>query len=131
MALHFYGGAVTIGGTNGTLLSSGDGSAPLVFDGMFPGASDVTKKLTIAVRADPGEQWYHCVISLKGTYQNRFYLSNYAYTSTNMSFGNSLYYPIVGDTNKLLDITAYAGPTDPTGPDTSVDLVIVHAIRIV
>jgi hypothetical protein len=122
----------TDGLQDGTLISSSDGTAPVVFDGMYPGAATVSKTVgNLAIRADAGEVWRFVNLTFKGTSINRF-----IFTGANV--GNSLSYKLattnttnavdallkkVTDVNIGFSVTADAAPADSGSPDTSVQMV--------
>lgn len=129
MSLKFYQNA-TDGAKDGTLISSSDGTAPVIFDGMYPGASTVSKTISIAIRADAGEVWRFVNLTCKGTSLAKFKLDG-----TNLgSYGSaklwvdvqparSCFIRKVTDTNIVFSVTAEASPSDTGSPDTSVSLV--------
>jgi len=128
MGLHFYLNG-TEGQKDGILISSGDLTNPIVFDGMYPGSATVKKTVNVAIRADAGEVWRFVNIVLKGTHAHRFTFANYAdwYMSSTKAIalgtGGGLLILKVTDTNKVFQLTAAAAPTDTGSPDTTVKLV--------
>lgn len=120
MGLKFYKNA-TAGTKDGVLLSSGDGTEPIIFDGMYPGVATVSKSFSnIAIRADDGEVWRCVYLTCKGTNAGKFYISA---SNTYISTSYNALIRKVTDTNTLITVTAEASPTDAGSPDTSVDLV--------
>jgi len=127
MGLHFYLNG-TEGQKDGILISSGDLTNPIVFDGMYPGSATVKKTVNVAIRADAGEVWRFINIVLKGTHAHRFTFGGYQRAMGNsapiaLGEGGGLLILKVTDTNKVFQLTAAAAPTDTGSPDTTVKLV--------
>lgn len=127
LALHFYLNGST-GNRDGTLLSSGDWSNPLVFDGLYPGAASVFKTLTIHIRADMGETWRAVNLQFKGTNNARFkFTGGVSYFQTtgfyDPGYGATAFFLKIQDINFAVPIKVEATPKDTNSPDTSVQLV--------
>ena len=76
MGLKFYVGGTT-GAQNGTLLSDGDMTNPLIFDGMYPAAGvTVSKSRSIHIRADAGETWHWVQVQVRGACSANFGLTS-------------------------------------------------------
>lgn len=122
MALRFYRNA-TAGARDGVLVSSGDETAPIIFDGMYPGVATVSKTLSnIAIRADSGEVWRFVYLTCRGTNAVKFKIDS-VNGSTIIGTNRSALIKKVDDTNTLLSINTEASPSDTGSPDTTVDLV--------
>lgn len=133
MAIRFYIGG-TEGMKNGTLISNGDGTAPIMFDGIYPGAAEVTISRTISIRADEDEEWLYINIGIDSTVKvnataadNRIFFGNVSLDPGNVwgttGPGQSIFVPYVGDLNRNFVVYARAKPTEVGSPDTSIRLV--------
>ena len=130
MALRFYAGG-TSGLKDGTLISNGDGSAPIVFDGMYPGSADIAVSKIVMIRADEGEEWCDVNISLKAATAISDANVRIDLAAPDAGYPGSLFfYPWVGSANKPVQLIALAKPTDTGSPDTRTDLC-VNAWRLV
>lgn len=141
MALHFYIGG-TDGGQDGTEISNGDLSNPLVFDGF--NATDgaiVSKTKTIHIRADAGETWYFvCVAACDSdTTGEKSYIFYYNGPTTKLKTYTGMYDSVTGSTycsfiNKLGDtnipiqiIGTFVG--GESSPDSSIKLVVIGGVK--
>ena len=125
MAIRFYVGG-TPGATDGTLISSGDMTAPVIFDGMYPAAGVIaTKAKNIFVRADPGEVWMGVHMALVAP-SGRIYISNYIYNASvpTISWDNNagpnglrMYLPKLGSVNIGFILTASINGSDLVATD--------------
>lgn len=136
MALHFYLGA-TSGNADGTLISSGDNTAPVVFDGMYPATGSWASKTvsTIAIRADSGEVWRRVHVTLQfNDSATSFQYASITASSAAASQGvyytygsymkNVLFIKKVTDVNIMLTVSMLAYGSDTSGsPDTNIKLV--------
>lgn len=127
MGLHFYYGG-TLGAADGTLISSGDLTSPLIFDGMYPGSSTSSVAKTLFLRADAGEIWRDVNIILREfTTTSHFSLSAPSkgfiggYTASDKSI---FWIPKVTDVNISMTLTASSTSTETSGsPDTSAYII--------
>ena len=130
MALRLYMNG-TEGMRDGTPISSGDGTAPLLLDGLYPGTSEVTLTKNICIRGDLGEEWrdvnigIHRSPALASTDERRVFTTN---GGANDGPTNHFFYFFVGDTNRMLEIKARATPADTGAPDTAAK-IFVHGWR--
>ena len=127
MGLHFYLGG-SEGATDGTLISKGDLSAPVIFDGMYPGASSVTVTRKICIRTDAGETWRDVNIQLKNNVNQRLRISVISkgcqgWVSSNPPGLFSLFLPELTGVNIAFNVIATAVSTENNSPDTSVSLI--------
>ena len=127
MGLHFYHGG-TEGAADGTLISSGDLSAPAIFDGMYPGTSSVSVTRKICIRADNGETWRDVNVQLKGNVNQRMRISVISkgcqgWVPSNPPGLFSLFLPQVSSVNIAFNVVASAVSTENNSPDTSVSLI--------
>lgn len=127
MGLHFYFGG-SEGATDGTLISSGDLSAPAIFDGMYPGGSPVTVTRKICIRADSGEIWRDVNVQLKGNTNQRMRIQVISkgcqgWVSSTPPGLFSLFLPQVSSVNISFTVQASAVSTESNSPDTSVSLI--------
>lgn len=126
MGLKFYING-TVGAKDGTLVSSGNMMSPIVFDGMYPGASGSQVSKTIFIRADDGETWRDVNMQFKGSTSARFeYSSPSSGFVTGYDSGNPqviLFLPKVTSNNISFVVTAKSLSSESTSPDTSVSLV--------
>ena len=130
LSLKFYKNA-TDGAKDGTLISSSDGTSPIIIDGMYPGAATVSKTIgNIAIRADDGEVWRFVNLTFKGTNLAKF---KFAGDSVGTTLASKLFASSnparnclikkVTDANIVFSVNAEASPSDSGSPDTSVDIV--------
>jgi hypothetical protein len=131
LAIRFYIGG-TASARDGTLISSGDLTAPSIFDGMYPAAGGrVSRSVPIMMRADVGELWKNVNVQLKGAYINKWNISGkipmwYAVGPSFNTIGRICYFISVGDVNiSLGTVTGYANGSESLGvsPDTTTQLI--------
>lgn len=138
MAIRFYMNG-TEGATDGTEISNGDLTNPLVADGFYPAAgTTVSKNIDLMLRADAGETW-KCVITAVGSSTTNE-LSKFALTQPNgnyVAFYNSStnagqlpFYAEVKDVNQKLTLTVSASGDENNSPDTTQKLIVVGGIQI-
>ena len=124
----------TEGAQDGTEISNGDLSNPLVVDGFYPAAGvTVSKTVTVMVRADAGETWKLVIIAVVSTTTNE--RSKFAVT-TEYSINNSgpsnnfPYFPEVTSVNQALTLTVSANGGESNSPDTTQKLMIIGGTQI-
>lgn len=141
MALHFYMGGTT-NNQDGTEISNGDLTNPLIFDGAYPAAgTTLEKSITIHIRADAGETWKGVVVG--GTSQTKmqvanriFFGSNSRNSVINISGANNssatrpLYLQSVSDVNIAIIVTAFFYGNDTNSPDTSVKIAVMQGCKV-
>lgn len=135
MAIRFYMNG-TEGAKDGTEISSGDLSNPLVVDGLYPGAGiTVSKSVAVMIRADPGETWKGVVVAVtcKTNEINRFLIN----AENHICFkGNGRYYckfpflPELKDVNKQLTLTVMANGDESNSPDTTTKLQVIGGVQV-
>lgn len=132
MAIRFYVNG-NAGQRDGSLISNGDGSAPLMFDGMYPGSAAITIARTVLIRADLGEEWRDVDVYLKSPSQLTYASNDLANGSGTLRIAfmvvgpllPKLFFPKIADINIPLTIYAVAKPSDTGSPDISVDIALV------
>lgn len=141
MALHFYMGGTT-GNQDGTEISNGDLTNPLIFDGAYPAAgTTLEKSITIHIRADAGETWKGVILALISTakqnnasranIQAEFFIAIRGVSNSGSYATQKLQYlPSVSDTNIAITVTAYFSGSATNTPDTSVKIAAVQGCKI-
>lgn len=135
MALHFYMNGTT-GAQDGTEISNGDLSNPLLFDGFYVASGvDVSKTKTIYIRADAGETWKTVLVVLVSNDSK-----NYQFTisgSQAARIGDQTYphfscnfFPTITDTNVSMTVTAIVNGSKTDTPDTKVKLMIISGVKV-
>ena len=145
MALRFYING-SRGGTDGTELSGGNGSSPIMFDGMYPGTSTIGIYRTISIRPDSGEDWRDVMILIKHNqsdpanirmcfktdYGNGYYTTLGGVNCTGIAFEYipdlqlqimGIYVPRLKANNSNFTIYCFAKTTDTGSPDISAEIV--------
>ena len=124
MGLKFYVGGTT-GAQNGTLLSDGDMTNPLIFDGMYPATGVTVSKLrSIHIRADAGETWHWVQVQVRGAYSANFGLtSNVGANDGYHSSIGCLLLATVTDVNQPITISGSCSGSDTNSPDVTSKLV--------
>ena len=134
MAIHFYKGG-TSGAQDGTLISEGDLSNPLIVDGFYPASGvTLTKDVDIAVRADSGETWRLVQLGIKSStlasvqkYKivggtKKIYCRNWN--------GVIAFLPTVTDKNQIITVRVSASGDETNSPDTSAKLCAFGGTKI-
>lgn len=143
MAIHFYYGG-TDGKQDGTLISNGDLTSPLVADGFYP-ASGVTlsKTIPIQIRADAGETWQAVSIAFvsdtEDIYNGNADKSLVSIPTDDNSniwsycagMENCFIAGGVHDTNKTFNIQIRANGDGTNSPDTSIKIITTGGIKCV
>ena len=123
----------TAGKQDGTEISNGDLSNPLVVDGFYPAAGvTVSKTVTVMVRADAGETWKCVQVTVGSTTtdeRTKYSISTPHFIRYNYSTGVPLI-PSLSDTNQALTITVSANGSETNTPDTTQKLMVIGGIQI-
>lgn len=136
MAIRFYMNG-TEGATDGTEISNGDLTNPLVVDGFYPAAGiTVSKTVTLMVRADAGETWKGVIIAVVSSTtdeRSKFNISGIKeiLTVINQS-GHRLtpFYPSVSNVNQALTLTVSASGNESNSPDTTQKLMMIGGVQV-
>lgn len=131
--IHVYQGTVTAGGTNGTQVSEGTGSAPIVVGPLKASINEESSAIKLAIRCDTDyETVGNTTITPTGTSSAKWALApdNSGSAGVFGSYGAALTISsVIDDTNTLFWAKAKA-TNDETTPvnDTTVDLRVVATI---
>ena len=135
MALRIYSGG-TVNMKDGILVSNGDESAPIIYQGMYPGSADVQVNKKLCIRADNGEVWRDVTLYLiKGSadYFDKSYSGSmrmslsggpWQYSGVWEQATAQLYFHKITDTNTIFDLWTFVKPTDSGSPDISYNLYV-------
>jgi hypothetical protein len=130
--IHVYQGAVTSGGTNGTQVSEGTGSAPIVVGPLKASLNEESSPIKLAIRCENGyETVGNTTITPTGTSASKWALApdNAGSPGSFGSYGAALTISsTIGATNTLFWAKAKATSGEAVGSDTSVDLVVAATV---
>ena len=132
MAIHFYKGG-TSGAQDGTLISEGDLSNPLIVDGFYPASGvTLTKDVAIAVRADSGETWRLVQLGIKSS--TLASVKKYSIVGGTKKIywwnGAIAFLPTVTDKNQIITVRVSASGNETNSPDTSAKLCAFGGTKI-
>lgn len=124
--IHMYQGTITNGGTDGTKISEGDGTAPLTIGALNATTNEESAPVKLAIRCDAGYNTSgNVVITPSGTTADKWALApdNAGVAGTFGAYGSALTISsVVGTTNTLFWVKAKAVSTESPANDTSVKL---------
>ncbi|MCH4157639.1 MAG: hypothetical protein LKF34_03445 [Acidaminococcaceae bacterium] len=136
MAIRFYVNG-TVGAQDGTEISSGDLSNPLVADGFYPAVGvTVSKSIPVMVRADTGEVWKCVAVAVTSTTANEIdkFALNSSYLMQMLGNGNNIanipFFAELTDKNQALQLTVSASGDESNSPDTTQKLMVLGGIKI-
>lgn len=133
--IHIYQGAVTSGGTNGTQVSEGTETSPIIVGPLNATNNEESAAIKLAVRCDAGYNTSgNTVITPTGTTADKWALApdNAGVAGSFGAYGSALTISsVVGTTNTLFWVKAKASNTENPVNDTSVDLVVSATINAV
>ena len=136
MAVRFYMNG-TEGAQDGTEISNGDLSNPLVADGFYPAAGvTVSKSIPVMVRADAGEVWKCVAVAVTSTTANeinKFALNGSHYMlmlGNGSNIANIPFFAELTDKNQALQLTVSASGDESNSPDTTQKLMVLGGIKI-
>lgn len=127
--IHFYGGTVTSGGTDGVLLSESDGSSPFIIGPLDAPSGQESEPKAIAIRCDAGYKTNGSAsIQLVGSNNIKWALAldNNGVPGTFNANGASLTVPSeITAVNTIIWVKAKATSDEAPGADTTVRLQVV------
>lgn len=128
--IHLYKDNPTAGGTNGTLVSEGDGSSPVTVT-LNATNNEESSAITLALRCESGYQTVgNTTITPTGTTASKWALSSNGTTWSD--YGSALIISTtIGATNTLIYAKAKASSDETPMNDTSVDFQIQATIGAV
>lgn len=136
MAIRFYMNG-TKGATDGTEISNGDLTNPLVADGFYPAVGvTVSKSIPVMVRADTGEVWKCVAVAVTSTTANEIdkFALNSSYLMQMLGNGNNIanipFFAELTDKNQALQLTVSASGDESNSPDTTQKLMVLGGIKI-
>ena len=131
MAIRFYMNG-TKGATDGTEISNGDLTNPLVVDGFYPAAGvTVSKTVTLMVRADAGETWKGVILAITSDTDERDKFA--LYSQNEIYYGDYCrlpFYPELKDVNQYLNLTVSANGDESNSPDTTQKLQVIGGVQV-
>jgi hypothetical protein len=133
--IHMYKGTITSGGTDGTLISEGDGSNPITVGPLNATINEESAPIKLALRCDTGFTTVgNVVITPQGTNMDKWALAldNAGAAGTFGAYGASLTITdTISTTNKIFWARAKAVSTEDPVNDTTVDLTVQATIAAV
>lgn len=128
--IHLYKDNPTAGGTNGTLVSEGDGSSPVTVT-LNATNNEESSAITLALRCESGYQTVgNTTITPTGTTASKWALSSNGISWSD--YGSALIISTtIGATNTLIYTKAKASSDETPMNDTSVDFQIQATIGAV
>ena len=126
--LHIYKDSPTSGGTDGTLVSEGDGSSPITIGPLNATSNEESAAVKLALRCDAGyNTGADVVITPSGTTAAKWNLApdNAGAPGTYVGYGAALTVTsVIGVVNTLFWIKGKAVSGENPANDTSVDLAV-------
>ncbi|AZV56080.1 hypothetical protein [Clostridium sp. AWRP] len=133
--IHVYQGSVTSGGTDGTQVSEGTETAPIIVGPLNATNNEESSAIKLAIRCDAGyNSSGNAVITPTGTTADKWALApdNAGVAGSFGTYGSALTISsVIGTTNTLFWVKAKASNTETPANDTSVDLVVNATINAV
>lgn len=123
--VNVYQGNPTAGGTDGTVVSTGDASAPISFD--LDAEHNESKIVTCAIRTATGYKYEDAVIADSGDTNDRFKVC----LTSDGTFADSISAGTVTATNTLFYVKASSADTEPPQTDQSVKLKVTGKLKAV
>lgn len=131
--IHVYQGSVTSGGTDGTKVSEGTETAPIIVGPLNATNNEESSAIKLAIRCDTGyNSSGNTVITPTGTTADKWALApdNEGVAGVFGAYGSALTISsVIGTTNTLFWVKAKALSTENPSNDASVDLVVNTTIN--
>lgn len=123
--VNVYQGNPTAGGTDGTIVSTGDNSAPISF--ALDAEQNESKTVKCAIRTETGYTYENAVIADNGDTNDRF---KFCLTDSG-TFADSISVGTVTDTNTIFYVKASSADTEPPQTDRSVKVKVTGKLKAV